>query len=210
MSRRRPPRGLRPDEQELWRRVAESARPLAARSAQPAPVPPDATGPATPAPEPARPERALPPETQPARIAPFRIGELRGSATLPTPPAPRPEAAHPPRMDAKAYRRLSGGRMRPEARIDLHGLTLAEAQPALARFLIGAHAANNRLVLVITGKGRGGDGEGPLPRRVGALRHEVPMWLSRPPLAALVQEVMPAHARHGGGGALYVYLRRRR
>lgn len=188
--------------------MTESTRPLPARAPQTAPARPDA--PAQPGPQASPAERALPPETEPARLASFRIGELRGSATLPAPVAPRPEPERPPRMDAKAYRRISGGRMRPEARIDLHGLTLAEAQPALARFLIGAHAAENRLVLVITGKGRGGEGDGPLPRRVGALRHEVPMWLARPPLAALVQEVVPAHARHGGGGALYVYLRRRR
>ena len=112
-------------------------------------------------------------------------------------------------MDAKAYRRLTRGKLDPEARIDLHGMTLAEAQPALGGFLRRAQADGRRLVLVITGKGRGrSDDAGPLPYRNGALRHEVPLWLQRPPLHPMVQQVAPAHARHGGSGALYVYLRR--
>jgi DNA-nicking Smr family endonuclease len=119
-------------------------------------------------------------------------------------------AAQPVRMDAKAHRRLTRGKLAPEDRLDLHGMTLAQAQPRLARFLIGAQGAGLRLVLVITGKGRDDDGRGPIPHRAGALRHEVPLWLAQPPLAPLVQQVVPAHARHGGGGAYYVWLRRQR
>jgi len=63
-------------------------------------------------------------------------------------------------------------------------------------------------VLVITGKGRDDDGPGPIPRRRGVLRHQVPQWLSRPPLGPAVLQVTPAHRKHGGEGALYVYLRR--
>jgi DNA-nicking Smr family endonuclease len=111
-------------------------------------------------------------------------------------------------MDKKAHGRMLRGRSRPEARIDLHGMTLAQAQPELVRFILSAHAAGLRLVLVITGKGKRRDEPGPIPPRVGALRHEVPHWLHRPPLAPLVLQVASAHVKHGGDGAYYVYLRR--
>jgi len=205
MSRRRPPRGLRPDEQDLWRRVAETARPLRAPFAPPE-APPPLPEPETIPPPPA------PPEAAPPR-GPFRIGELRASTAPLRDLAPDVSdrlAAAPLRMDARTHKRLTRGKLTPEARIDLHGLTLAAAQPALSRFVFAAHADGRRLVLVITGKGRDDDGRGPIPYRAGALRHEVPMWLSRPPLSTLVQQVVPAHGRHGGGGAYYVWLRRNR
>jgi DNA-nicking Smr family endonuclease len=110
-------------------------------------------------------------------------------------------------MDAGAFGRMSKGKLRPEARIDLHGMTLAEAYPALASFLLDARARGRRLVLVITGKGRARDDLAPMPARAGRLRHDVPRWLALPPLAEHVLQVAPAHRRHGGEGALYVYLR---
>jgi DNA-nicking Smr family endonuclease len=162
------------------------------------------------------PPPAAPPEADTARMT-HGIGLLRGSTAAPPraladlAPGPADRLASAPlRMDAKAHRRLTRGKLAPEDRLDLHGLTLAQAQPRLARFVIGAQASGLRLVLVITGKGRDDDGRGPIPQRAGALRHEVPLWLSRPPLAPLVQQVVPAHARHGGGGAYYVWLRRPR
>ncbi|MFG6543173.1 Smr/MutS family protein, partial [Sulfitobacter sp. M22298] len=51
---------------------------------------------------------------------------------------------------------------------------------------------------------------GPIPVRDGVLRHQVPQWLSMPPLSSLVLQVAQAHVSHGGGGAYYVYLRRNR
>ncbi len=106
-------------------------------------------------------------------------------------------------MDRKAYEALRRGRLEPEARIDLHGLTSERAHAALQSFILSSHAEGRRLVLVITGKGR--SNEGP-----GALRRGAPHWLALPPLAARVLEIAPAHRRHGGDGALYVYLRRLR
>jgi DNA-nicking Smr family endonuclease len=65
-----------------------------------------------------------------------------------------------------------------------------------------------RLVLVITGKGKAKSQPGPIPARVGVLRHQVPQWLRLAPLRPLVLHVEPAHRRHGGEGAYYVKLRR--
>ncbi len=104
------------------------------------------------------------------------------------------------------------GKLVPEARLDLHGMTLAQAHGALNSFILGAVRRGLRLVLVITGKGRGGSGQGfddgPLPRRAGALRQEVPHWLRSAPLGAHVLNTHAAHRSHGGDGALYVYLRK--
>lgn len=113
-------------------------------------------------------------------------------------------------MDAKSFARMSRGRLAPEARIDLHGMTLAEAHPELIRFILNAHSQGLRLVLVITGKGRSGVEGGLFPQRPGVLRRQVPDWLRAPPLAPVVLQVAEAHLRHGGEGALYVYLGRQR
>jgi DNA-nicking Smr family endonuclease len=110
-------------------------------------------------------------------------------------------------MDAGTFGRMRKGKLSPEGRIDLHGMTLAEAHPALISFILGSRAKGRRFVLVITGKGRVTDDMAPMPARAGRLRHDVPRWLTLPPLAGAVLQVTPAHRRHGGEGALYVYLR---
>jgi len=113
-------------------------------------------------------------------------------------------------MDVKAYKRMKRGKLKPEGRLDLHGLTLDRAHPALNRFILSAQADGKRLVLVITGKGRKSADDGPIPTRRGVLKHQVPQWLMMPPLAQAVIQVSPAHLTHGGDGAYYVYLRRSR
>jgi DNA-nicking Smr family endonuclease len=89
-------------------------------------------------------------------------------------------------------------------------MTQDRAHSALTGFVLRAHREDKRLVLVITGKGRDSDEGDIMPVRRGVLRHQVPHWLSVPPLSGIVLQVTPAHLRHGGGGAYYVYLRRHR
>jgi DNA-nicking Smr family endonuclease len=89
-------------------------------------------------------------------------------------------------------------------------MTLDQAHGALTAFILRAHGAGKRLVLIVTGKGKDRDIGGPIPVRYGVLRHNVPHWLRLPPLTQLVLQVTKAHTRHGGGGAYYVYLRRQR
>jgi len=114
-------------------------------------------------------------------------------------------------MDPGLHRAMTRGKLDPDARIDLHGMTLAQAHSALTGFLLGAHARGNRLVLVITGKGRKADDHAaPLPARHGVLKHEVPGWLRSGVLAPLVLQVREAHRTQGGAGAYYVYLKKRR
>jgi DNA-nicking Smr family endonuclease len=142
----------------------------------------------------------------------FRLGEktrpLRSTAHIaPTPAEALAQA--PLQMDARKHAKMTRGKLDPEARIDLHGMTLAEAHPELIRFILNAQTAGLRLVLVITGKGKPGPDHGPIPQRMGVLRHQVPHWLHMAPLGPAILQVTEAHLKHGGGGAYYVYLRRR-
>lgn len=195
MSRRR----LRPDELELWNLVAKSADPLHKR---PKPVE---------RPEPVKPsiQKKAPPPPRP--ITDFGIGEAAAPQTE-THYFPRTTSqrlkAEPVQMDNKAFNRMKRGKLVPEARIDLHGMTLDQAHPALNRFIANAHARGFRLVLVITGKGSREDPYDPMPHRRGVLKRQVPMWLRQAPLSLLVLQVAEAHIRHGGTGAYYVYLKR--
>ena len=192
----RKPRGLRPDEEQLWQRVADTATPLnKAAKTKKVSIPLKKPGEATrkPAPKP-----YVPPT--------FRVGETADTA-LPQYSRRRDE---PVRMDKKSFSKMKRGKSAPEARIDLHGMTAAAAHTALTAFLLRSHDRGHRLVLVITGKGRGGAGDGPIPQRVGVLRQQLPHWLSTPPLHRIVLQTTEAHQKHGGSGAFYVYLTRRR
>ncbi|MCV2872585.1 Smr/MutS family protein [Defluviimonas sp. WL0050] len=189
--RRRP---LSPEERELWSRVAASARPIRAIPAKTAEAAPK-TPPKKPRPTPAD----------------FHIGQTARPLTAAHDLVPALEerlAAQPVRMDRRTHQLMLRGKVKPEARIDLHGMTVAEAHPELIRFILNAQGAGKRMVLVITGKGKVKDDHGPIPQRMGVLRHQLPNWLSQPPLGAAVLQVAPAHLKHGGGGAFYVYLRR--
>ncbi|WP_319637554.1 Smr/MutS family protein [Roseitranquillus sediminis] len=145
-------------------------------------------------------------------IAPFSVGASAASTAtrLPASQDLAEELRRSPlRMDRKTHTRMTRGRIEPQSRIDLHGMTLARAHPVLVRFILSAQAKGHRLVLVITGKGRDSRDNGPIPERRGLLRHQVPEWLWAPPLDSAVQQIAPAHRRHGGSGAYYVWLRRR-
>lgn len=200
MARRRT---LRPEEQELWQAVARTATPLHPLRVfhpriqnMPAALSHDAPLAIHPAPSFGR----------------FRIGEkahVRPGHDI-LPPLKDQLAAAPVRMDAKSFARMSRGKLTPEARLDLHGLTLAEAHPELIGFILNAQAAGQRLVLVITGKGKPGPDHGPIPQPRGVLKHQVPQWLHMPPLGPAILQVAEAHLKHGGSGAYYVYLRRLR
>lgn len=104
-------------------------------------------------------------------------------------------------IDRASVLRLKRGAYPIEARLDLHGMTRAEAHPALAAFIAASAAAGRRCVLVITGLGPNGD---------GVLRRAVPRWLAEAAFRQHILAIVPAQPRHGGEGALYLLLRRRR
>jgi DNA-nicking Smr family endonuclease len=102
-------------------------------------------------------------------------------------------------LDGNTKRKLEKGELAPAAKLDLHGLTEAAAHGTLMTFLAAAHRRGDRLVLVVTGKGDTGR---------GVLKQMVPRWLDEAPMAKLIADKRWAHRRHGGDGALYVYLRK--
>lgn len=115
-------------------------------------------------------------------------------------------------LDSATARRLHRGDREPDARIDLHGMTAERAHAALVAFIRREFLSGSRLVLVITGKGgrRSDDAVGPRgygPGQ-GVLKTLAPIWLDEPALSQMIVGVFRAHQRHGGGGALYVYLRK--
>ncbi|MGV6804797.1 MAG: Smr/MutS family protein [Ruegeria sp.] len=192
-------RKLTEDEIELWRRVArqtERLHPEVPQTVHPSTLP-----------------KPKPRKTPKPRPETLELGQN----------APRTTAAHnlkptvgdglraaPVQMDSKAFGRMKRGKMKPEAKLDLHGMRLDTAHPALIRFILSSQASGRRLVLVVTGKGKYRDEPGPIPTPRGVLRNQVPQWLKMPPLVQTVLQVAPAHISHGGDGAYYVYLRRSR
>ncbi len=114
-------------------------------------------------------------------------------------------------LDGRTYDRLRKGKIKPDRRIDLHGMSAARAHAALRTFVSSASADGCRMVLVITGKGQSARDEGGvIPTRKGVIRESLPQWLAMPPLRGLVLQFHQAQLKDGGGGAFYVYLRRRR
>ena len=113
-------------------------------------------------------------------------------------------------MDSKLHTKMRQGKIRPEAKLDLHGLNLAQAQPILKKFVLDAHDRGLRLILIITGKGRNSEDYDVIPKRKGVLKATVPNWLSMEPLSSKILQITNAHVKHGGDGAFYVYLRRKR
>jgi DNA-nicking Smr family endonuclease len=174
------------DELQLWQKVTETVAPLAKEKRAPKKKKPVvAAQPRDKPPEKARPS-ALP-KPPPRKVAPPRKA-----------PALNP-------FDRRTLGRIVRGTVAIDARIDLHGMTQEAAERRLLRFLAGAQAGGAKLVLVITGKGKTGGSEG---GERGVLRRVVPMWLASPRLRPIVVGFDEAGPTHGGGGALYVRLRR--
>ena len=176
-------RRLTREEREIWDRLRRSVRPLRKPSAE------------------LEVARAAPagPEPGASEHAAKAADERRGAR--PALPAPAPPLT---KLDDRARRRVARGLTEVEARIDLHGMRQERAFTALMSFLRHAQARGHRLVLVITGRGREGD------EARGVLRLSVPAWLERPEFRHLVVGFEEAGRRHGGSGALYVRIRRRR
>jgi DNA-nicking Smr family endonuclease len=184
-------RHLTAEEEQLWSIVRRSVRPLRSKKAH-RPTPRHK------APKPApRPAATRPDPTVASLAAPAMVFATAGRT--PVPPAPIALA----RRDKQ---QLSRGRAAIDARIDLHGMTQAQAHGALLRFLAHCQADGAKFALVITGKGAP---DAP-PDARGVLRRQVPLWLSLAQFRVYVLGFAIANAGHGGEGALYLQLRRPR
>ena len=175
-------RSLNPEEAELWARVTATIRPL---SRQPIKAP-------------AAPERAQDRDAAP-----------RQATIKPKVPLPRRAVPPPPltatTLDGSWDKKLRSGSVQPDRIVDLHGHTLDRAWTRIDIALEQAIAAGERVILLITGHER--SGEPPVER--GRIRAAVHDWLAASRHASSIAAVRGAHRRHGGGGSLYIIIRRR-
>lgn len=176
-------RSLSPEEAELWAKVASTIRPLSREPQQAA-------------------------EVQPAPVA---AEAARSSARRPVQPAALEPAAQPASkplaratLDGSWDKRLRSGSVEPDRVLDLHGMNLDSAWAAIDRALELAIGREERVLLLITGHHRPGDP----PVQRGRIRAAVHDWLAASRHAGQIAAVRGAHRRHGGGGSLYLILRR--
>ncbi len=119
-------------------------------------------------------------------------------------------------IDKATAEKLRRGKLKIEARIDLHGMTQGQAYDVLVSFLINCHKQGKRCVLVITGKGRKYDkigeesGKNWIESKPGILREKLPLWLGTKPLNEIILKTQEAKAKDGGSGATYVLIRKNR
>jgi DNA-nicking Smr family endonuclease len=180
-------RRLRPDEERLWAKVADSTRPLMARPQPPATAAMN--------PQPHRPTVVT------DRGLPIAI-EVRSAQT---------KAPLSATLDRTWDRKLRTGAILPDLIVDLHGYSRDRAHHALMRAIDRAQSRRDRVILVITGKGRQtreNDEKSDQPS--GVLRQSLPIWLDTPDLRRTIAALRPAHPRHGGDGAWYLILKRHR
>jgi DNA-nicking Smr family endonuclease len=186
MSRRKRP--LTAEDKNLWGLVRKTVTPLKGKS--PIDEELDSWMEHVTAAEPSPPHTTSAPVFPSAPVKPFLPAYM--------PPVSQKSSGSPV-LDDITMKKLRKGRLEIDARIDLHGMTEHAAHDALLRFIKEARREDARIVLIITGKGRGGE---------GVLRRMVPLWFAESGFKPLVGGWRKAHPAHGGEGALYVRLRR--
>lgn len=190
----REPGKLSQDDLTLWDSIAKTIKPLPGRSF-------------------AFTDKKVDPAAPAQAKEPVRSAGLPAKQSRPKPEPPQRADLHPGRMpgvDGRTAERLRRGQLTIEARIDLHGMTQADAHRALAAFVTGSYRAGRRVLLVITGKGKRSDGAEALGKtqQTGVIRRALPGWLNGPDLRPLVLAFARAQPRDGGDGAFYILLKR--
>lgn len=147
-------------------------------------------------------------------LAPDRRGRVRVTPAAHLPRVPKTSAlsASPPAdddeglaggftapgVDRRELRKLKRGDYDPGGRLDLHGMTVAEAGETVQRFL-DASRGRHRCVCIVHGQGRHSGGNVPV------LKPRVRDWLRGHPAVLAYAD---APKSDGGAGAVYVLLRR--
>lgn len=187
-------RGLSDTEAAAWSKLAQSVTPL----------------PGKPTPNPLRtmdgaqlqadgvalskkPKTVIPPRPTPVNATPRRPSRIGHDQTL----------------DGHWNRQLKSGQIAPDLTLDLHGHNLDGAYTRIMSGLDQARAMDARVVLVIAGRERPVDPADRGSKR-GAIRAKLLDWLAASHHADIIAAIRRAHIRHGGDGALYVVLKKRR
>ena len=111
---------------------------------------------------------------------------------------------------------LKRGKIKIDRRLDLHGYSLLEAKEKFKKEIIKSYNKNNRCLLVITGKGahvknKNTEDVGQKPRLYyGKIKNSIISWINESDLKTYILTYQNAGFEHGGDGALFVYLRRKK
>jgi DNA-nicking Smr family endonuclease len=138
----------------------------------------------------------LPPEPpRPASPDPAPAPPVAAKPSLALPPPELGIDRAPAGLDKASWKNFYAGKIRVEARLDLHGHTAARAHHKVQSFLEQAHGTGMRCVEIITGKGE-------------ILARELPHWLNAPALRPFILAL--AHPHAANTGSVRILLRRRR
>mgnify|MGYP002785000570 CR=1 FL=1 len=171
---------MTPEEKELWEDVTREDKPLEKRGRVPAKV---------------------------KSAKKKNDAAVRPQASIPYSALPDIEKGEYIGIDRNTQERFRKGEMDIDGRLDLHGLTRDEARDKVAAFIASHYGRGSRFLLIITGKGTFHKTP---DEQVGILRNSFPDWLSEPDIRPYILAFDGAKAKHGGSGAFYVLLRRKR
>ncbi|MFO0109592.1 MAG: Smr/MutS family protein [Alphaproteobacteria bacterium] len=199
-------RDLSAEEQAAWEEALRTARPLPGKKSACSPntsaVPEGVTK---------HPDRISKGEDRkkiPPRISHRKSQPLSGHTVTPQAQTSKADRVQAPLVrddfrlvDKATATKLRGGKMRIDARLDLHGLKASEAHHRTHHFISSAAARGDRTLLIITGKGKRGE---------GIIRRELPHWLEAPALRPFILAMTYARPEEGGEGAYRILLRRQK
>lgn len=103
-------------------------------------------------------------------------------------------------IDKNLYRDIISGKVAPNVKLDLHGHTITEAHNIVINFITRCFLNKNRLILIVTGKGK--------DKVKNTIRGNFEMFLNSSPIKEMILFSSKAALRHGGSGAFYVFLRK--
>lgn len=101
-------------------------------------------------------------------------------------------------LHSNFLKKIKNGKMEIDAKIDLHGMNLAQAEKNFLEFIQNAIVLKKRLLLIVTGKGTNNN---------GAIKNEVAKWVNHPQISGYIAYFDYPPPVHGGKGALYLLLR---
>ena len=110
-------------------------------------------------------------------------------------------------IDRNLAEKFSSGKMKIEARLDLHGMSEKQAFAAVTDFIQKSYVAGRRCVLIITGKGMKQD---PWWESKGIIRQSFAQWINHIDIRPYLLGVATANQSDGGSGAFYCLLKRKR
>ena len=102
-------------------------------------------------------------------------------------------------LSKKNIRDFNKGNVFIEKKLDLHGFNQVDAKNLLEDFINQSIENGKRLILIITGKGKEGD---------GVIKNNIISWLNNKSLRNKILAVNHASKKHGGSGAIYILLRK--